>query len=401
MERVAQEEKQATEQKRKRGNTAGQIIPRGEDTWLVRIFMGRDGNGKRRYLNKTVRCKKKDAQDYLSKTLTAISTGTFIEPSKLTLDAYLDKRLESAARPRLRERTFEDYKEYLKRYVRSVLGVMLLSDIRPLHIQELYGNMLERGLSARTVRYCHAILSSALKQAVRWQILAINPASLVDLPRQQRTEMQALSADEAGKFLKAAAEDEWGVIFSLALATGMRPEEYLGLQWKDVNFGLGTVTIKRALVWKRKGGGWSLQEPKTPQSRRTIPLPATILNELKEHRRKQAEERLKAGADYQNNDFVFAGEFGNPLLASNLFRRHFQPILERAELKKKIRLYDLRHSCATLLLAAETNPKVVAERLGHSTIVLTLDTYSYVLPNMQQDATAKIESLLFTKKSLS
>jgi integrase len=178
----------------------------------------------------------------------------------------------------------------------------------------------------------------------------------------------------------------------------MRPEEYLGLQWKDINFERGTVTVRRALVWRRKGGGWILEEPKTPQSRRTIPLPVSVLRSLTEHKRKQAEERLRAGTDYQNHDFVFAGEFGTPLLTSNIFRRHFKPILTTAKLPDSIRLYDLRHTCATLLLAAGENPKVVSERLGHASIVLTLDTYSHILPTMQQAATAKLESLLFTQK---
>jgi integrase len=171
------------------------------------------------------------------------------------------------------------------------------------------------------------------------------------------------------------------------------------LQWKDIDFNRGTSTIQRALVWKRKGGGWSLQEPKTSQSRRTIPLPASVLNELKTHRKKQLEERLSLGQAYQNYDFVFATEIGTPLLTSNLTRRHFKPILKKAELSENIRLYDLRHTCATLLLSAGKSPKVIAERLGHSTIVLTLDTYSHVLPSMQKDATDELEQMLFHRKS--
>jgi integrase len=383
---------------------AGQIIKKGERKWLVRIFRGRDESGKRRYISKLIHGTKKAAQDYLNNTLTAISTGTFIEPSPLTLNAYLDKWLETAAKPRLRERSCEDYKEYLKRYVRDTIGTKRLSDIRPLDIQNLYSGMqTEKGLSARTIRYCHAILSSAFKQAVKWQMLIRNPCDAVDLPRQQRKEMNALTPDEAKAFLDASKSEKWYVIFELALTTGMRPEEYLALQWKDLNFEVETLTVRRALVWKRKGGGWTLQEPKTPQSRRTIPLPSSVLQSLREHRRKQNEERMKAGPDYQNNDFIFAGEFGNPILASNLYRRHFQPVIkkliEESKLTKKIRLYDLRHTCATLLLAAGENPKVVSERLGHASITLTLDVYSHVLPSMQKSASDKLESLLFSKTS--
>jgi integrase len=273
-----------------------------------------------------------------------------------------------------------------------LIGTKLLSKIKPLDIQAIYTMMIEKGLAPRTVRYAHAILSKALKQAVKWQILPFNPASMVDLPKNRRKEMKALSPDEAKRFLDAAKDDKWSVIFSLAISTGMRPQEYLGLLWKDVDLNAGNAVIQRALVWRRKGGGWSLQEPKTSHSRRTIPLPASVLQELKVHRKKQLEKRLKLGQAYENNDFVFATEIGTPILPSNLMRRHFKPILEKAELPNDIRLYDLRHTCATLLLAAGENPKVVSERLGHATIVLTLDTYSHVLPSMQQAATEKLEN---------
>ena len=176
----------------------------------------------------------------------------------------------------------------------------------------------------------------------------------------------------------------------------MRPEEYLGLQWKDVDLERGTVAVRRALVWREKGG-WYFGEPKTARSRRSIPSPAPILRALAEHKRKQAEERLKLGPDYQHHDLVFATPEGGPLAPRNLKRRHFRPILERAKLPSDFRLYDLRHSCATLLLAAGEHPKVVSERLGHATIILTLDVYSHVLPTMQEAASTKLENILFHK----
>ena len=252
----------------------------------------------------------------------------------------------------------------------------------------------EKELSARTVRMTHAVLSSAMKQAVRWHMLQRNPCEFVDLPRMARKEMQALSPEEASRFLEAAREDKLGIVLSFALATGMRPEEYLALKWSDLDIHAGTATVRRTLIW-RKGGGWYFGEPKTSRSRRTIPIPRSLVGELADHRRKQAESRLKKGADYQNNDLVFASGEGTPILLRNLVRRHFQPLLTRAELSPSLRLYDLRHSCATLLLSAGENPKVVSERLGHASIVLTLDTYSHVLPSMQQAATEKLERILY------
>ena len=375
---------------------AGQIIKRGDKTWVVRIFMGRDGAGKRHYMNKTIRGNKKDAETFLSKTQTQISSGTFVEPSLLTIDEYLDKWLDAAARPRLSERTLADYSEVLKRYVRPKLGNTTLSQLQPLEIQELYSEMQERGLSARTVRGTHVVLSSALKQAVRWRMLFVNPAQSVELPKRTRREMKALSASEATKFLEAAKEDPHGLVFAFGLVTGMRPEEYLALQWKDIDLQQGTATVQRTLCWRRqKGGGWYFGEPKTSQSRRTVPFPASIVRELGRHKARQAETRLKMGRDYQTLDLVFATASGGPLHSENLATRNFRAIRQRASLPSSITPYSLRHTCATLLLLAGENPKVVSERLGHSSIVMTLDTYSHVLPSMQQAATEKLEKMLF------
>ncbi|MDQ3088819.1 MAG: site-specific integrase, partial [Acidobacteriota bacterium] len=173
----------------------------------------------------------------------------------------------------------------------------------------------------------------------------------------------------------------------------MRPEEYLGLQWKDIDFENKILAVRRALVVK-KGGGFIFTEPKTKKSRRSIPISNSLIDALKAHRRSQLEERMKLGASYQTFDLVFASEIGTPLLHGNLLRRHFKPIRDKAGLPS-IRLYDLRHTTATLLLSAGENPKIVSERLGHASIVLTLDTYSHVLPTMQKDATDKIEKLMF------
>jgi integrase len=374
---------------------AGQVIKRGDDTWLVRIFTGRDAQGKRRYLNKTIKGKKKDADTYLSKTQAAISTGTFIEPSLSTLSEYLDKWLETAARPRVSERTFADYKALLERYVREPLGGKKLSDLRTLDIQALYSEMQMRGLSPRVVRYTHAVLSSALKQSVRWSMLSRNPCEHVQLPKQTRTEMRFLSPSDAAKFLSALEGDRCATVLTFALATGMRPEEYFGLQWKDVNLTQGTIVIQRALVWRTKGGGWYYGELKTSRSRRTIPLPASMVKALVAHKRRQAEERLKVGSVWQDHGLVFTTTIGGPLNISKLTKNHFKPALKRAGLSQSVRLYDLRHSCATLLLQAGENAKVVSERLGHSTITLTLDVYAHVLPTMQEAASQKLESILF------
>ena len=376
---------------------AGQIISKGERTWLVRVFLGRDSQtGKRRYHNKTIKGNRKDAQRYLNGVLRDLDLGTFVEPSPMTLNEFLDQWLENAAKPRLRERTYVDYKYVLDRYVRPELGGKKLSDLKPLDIQTLYTNIQQKGLSARMVHYAHALLSSSLKQAVKWGMLYRSPTTLVELPRQPRKEMKALSPDEAARFLKAAEEDRWAALFALAITTGMRPEEYLGLQWKALDLESGLATVQRTVIWRNKGG-WYFSEPKTASSRRSIPLPPSIVSALRDHRRRQVEERLKMGPRYKNHDMVFATSEGTPLMIQNLRTRHFKHILKQAGLDESIMLYDLRHTCATLLLVAGENPKVVSERLGHANVSITLDTYSHVLPSMQQAASEKLETMLFTK----
>lgn len=371
---------------------AGQLVPRGPNTWLVRVSLGRDPqSGKRKYHNKTIRGTKKDAQRYLNGIMRDLDLGTFVEPSSMTVNAFLDQWL-GTAKGRVRPVTYRDYEGKLQLYVRPAIGALKLSKVSPLDLQGLYASMLARGLSPRTVRYTHAVLANALDQAVKWRLLTHNPAKHVDLPRQQRKEMAALNREEATRFLEAAKGDRLGFLFSFALSSGMRPGEYLGVQWKDIDLEAGTVVVQRGLVQNK--GGWYFAEPKTSRSRRTIHLPHALLPALHQHRKQQLEERMAMGGDYNNHDLVFATSTGNPLSESNLVKRHFKPLLKRAGLPD-IRLYDLRHTCATLLLLKGTNPKIVSERLGHASITLTLDTYSHVLPTMQQSAAAHLDEVLF------
>jgi integrase len=323
-----------------------------------------------------------------------------------TVNEFLDKWL-AAAKQKVCARTYEDYVGLLRLYVRPALGTKKLSALRVLDVQDFINGMVERKtkqgrkLSPRTVRYTHAIFQRALKRAVKWKILSSNPASDVELPKNVRREMKVLTPEETRAFLEEAYKGKHGLMFALAVHTGMRPEEYLGLKWVDIDFQAGTVTVQRTLVWKRWKTEYYFGEPKTSRSRRTIPLPAFLLKELGAHKIRQAEHRLKVGSKWVNHDLVFCSHgkakthegAGMPHSVRNLQRRHFKPILERAGLPD-IRLYDLRHTCATLLLQAGENPKVVSERLGHASIVLTLDVYSHVLPTMQASATEKLEKIL-------
>ncbi|NNE98000.1 MAG: site-specific integrase [Pyrinomonadaceae bacterium] len=371
---------------------AGQLIKKNDNTWLVRIFLGRNAEGKRQYFSKTIHGAKKDARKFLTAKLREKDLGVFVEPASTSLSDFLDRWLEQIAKNKLRERTFDNYESLIKNHIRPKLGLKRLCDIQSYEIQKLYNEMIKAKYSPKTIKHVHNVLSSALKQAVRWKMLIQNPCDLCELPRMERTEMKYFSREETAKFLKTAKDDKYFAIFLVAIETGMRPEEYLGLKWKDIDFENGNLSVRRALV-SQKGGGFIFTEPKTKNSRRNLPLSKTVVDTLKAHRRKQLEERFKLGADYENLNMVFATGIGTPLLHGNFLRRHFKPIRDKAGLPK-IRLYDLRHTTATLLLLDGEHPKVVQERLGHASIVLTLDTYSHVLPTMQKTATDKMEKLM-------
>ncbi len=202
----------------------GQITKRG-DSWRVFVFNGRDENGKRRYNTQTVKGTKKDAQTALNAMLRDSDLGLLGDARKQTLNEYLDTWLKSIAKPRLHHRTFEDYSDLMRRYVRESLGKIKLADLKALHIQKLYGQMQENGLSARVVRYTHAVLRSALQHALKVNMLSRNEAQFVQLPKQTRKEMDVLSQTEVFAFLDALQSERFGTMFSFALATGCRPEE--------------------------------------------------------------------------------------------------------------------------------------------------------------------------------
>jgi integrase len=345
----------------------------------VRVYLGRDRQTRqRRYHNRIVHGTVRHAQEYLSKVLRERNLGRRVGGAEQTLDAFLDSWLEAAAKPRLRETSYRDYKSLLRRYIRPILGQRNLTAICPLDIQGVYQQLVERGLSARTVQYTHSVLRSAMRQAVRWRLLLEDPSEAAQLPRLRRREMQVLNAEQSRMFLETVLKTPYGVVFAMALTTGMRPSEYLALKWQDIDWERGTVGVVRTLEKVR--GGWRFAETKRARSRRIIKFQDWVLETLKNL---QAITTRPSGSSRPD---------GHPIYSDKLAKR-FKAILGQNGLPI-IRLYDLRHTAATLALSAGVPPKVVAEQLGHASAAFTLDVYSHLLPHMQEEAVVKVGQIL-------
>ena len=370
----------------------------GKPCWRVRMSLGFDTRtGQRLIHNKTIHGTRKDAERYLTKLIHEHDLGTYREPSDLTVDQYLDRWLQDAVSPSLRRNTFQQYEWQLKRYVRPDLGGIFLDRLSPLQIQELYRRLREeRGLSACTVRLTHRVLNTALAQAVRWNLIALNPARNVTLPRKDTGKKRALTLEQARSFLTAAQGTRFAALFKLALFAGLRPSEYLGLRWSDIDLRNSQLTIRRRLV--HTVGGWDVDLPKTRRER-TVPVPPEVKEALQTHQWKQSAERLAAGSEWQKLDLVFCTNQGGPVRHRNLDRQYFKPLLKAASLPLDWTLYELRHSAGSLLLATGANLRLIQELLGHSSITTTMDIYTHPEPGLLRSAVGALGEALLSSKA--
>lgn len=273
------------------------------------------------------------------------------------------------------------------------LGHHQLAALAPQHVQKMMNDKLTEGLSPRTVQYLRAVIRRALGQALKWGLVARNVATLVDPPRSVRHENIYLDISQARAFLKAIEGDPFEALYKVSLMLGVRQGEALGLRWDDVDFDAQTLTVRQSL--QRIGGTLVLTEPKTSKSRRTIPLPASVLTPLREHRTRQREVRLLAGPRWDGSlNLIFATSIGTPIDARNVIRS-FKATLKKAGLPD-MRWHDLRHSCATIQLAQGASPREVMETLGHSQISLTMNTYAHVIPDLQRKTADQMDELFGT-----
>ena len=368
-----------------RGHGEGSITQRKDGIWQAAISL--EGGKRRFYYGPT----RKAVSDKLKEALRDQLRGILPTGPDQTVESYLTRWLADVAKHTVRPSTFEDYEEMVRVHALPAIGKLKLSKLTAQQLQALYSAMLAKGLSPSTAQKMHAILHRALDQAMRWDIVARNVADLVDAPRPGKREMQPLDSEQAARFLEVARGDRLHALYVVAVSTGMRQSEMLGLTWQDVDFDAATLHVRQQLG-RITGEGFKFSEPKTSKGRRSISLPAFAVVALREHRVRQLEERLKASSEWVDQGLVFANEVGRPIERQNLVRRSFQPLLEKAGCPR-IRFHDLRHTAATLLLSQGVHPKVAQERLGHSTIGMTLDVYSHVLPDMQRDAADKLEAL--------
>lgn len=341
----------------------------------------------------TTRPNENEARRWLNQMKYERDQGIFHEPSKATLGSYLDYWLENSVKPSVRPGTYERYEAIVRRHIKPDLGRAKLHDIKLSDLEALYQRKIDSGLSPRTVEYIHRTTYRALKEAVRWDMVRTNAAAHARSPRAKPKEMRPLSKEEAYALLEAAKGTRLKALFILALATGMRRGEMLGLKWDDLDLDAGTLQVRRSLVAAQ--GGISVGEPKRQSSKRRLELGKGTVAALKAHRARQKEERL-AAAEYADEGWVFAKKDGGPIAPSTFVSVYFEPLIKRAGLwGRGIRFHDLRHTFATNSLLQNIPVKVVSETLGHGDVSITLKTYSHVLPGMGRDAADKMDDFLF------
>jgi integrase len=369
----------------------GSVEQVDENTFIVRVFLGRNGNGKQNRKAKTVHGSRKNAEKVLTALLAQDDKGLLTNAGNITLNAYLDQWLETV-KPNLRTKARRSYPASLQRYIREPLGAKKLNKLTTMDVQAAYNVMAAKGLAKATMLFTHTVFKQALGQAVEWGMLTRNPADHAKLPKSFHTpKFYAMNPEEIARFRDVARLRKWYVLFELMLGTGVRPGEALGLTWRDVDLAKGIIKINKQLTYVNKKE-WLFEEPKTVKGKRNITLPISITALLTTYKSEQQHLGLP-----NPHNLVFHAIDGLPASSNGIAQATFNDILEKAALPKHIRLYDLRHTHATLLMQTGLNPKIVSERLGHASIKITLDTYSHVLPNMQAEAADKLEALVYAE----
>ncbi len=364
----------------------GNIQQRGAQTWRIRYDI--PGPSGRKQVSETVHGNKRDAQRTLRERLASIDKGIYIGRTGQTVIVYLDQWLESHS-SNISIRTHVGYTTCVRRFSRY-LSTVPLQKMRPEHIQSAYDKMLDEGLSSRTVLHSHRVLSQALKNAVKWGLIIYNPAESITPPRVIKKDTGTWDAITIKTFLEAASNSKYREAFSLAALTGLRRSELAGLMWSDIDFKTGRLKVVRTRQ-RIYGHGIVEGQPKTHRSRRSVALSPSAVSLLKSLKTKQLEMRLKAGSAWKHSGYVFIMDNGIPIDPDNI-SHEFRSIVKDADIPYGT-FHGLRHSFATALLSANVHPAVVQSALGHSSITLTIDTYSHVIPGLEEAAARKIDEV--------
>jgi integrase len=372
----------------KRGQNEGSIYRRADGRWAGAVSLGYKGG--KRYRKAIYGKTRAEVRRKVAAAQRAAEQGLPLGSERQTLSQFLRDWLEHSVKPSTRPRTHASYAQLVRLHIEPELGRVPLAKLSPQQVQQLMNRKLASGLSPRTVRYIRAVLRRALNQALKWGLVPRNVATLVEAPKSEACEIRPLDPHQARRLLEALRGDRAEALYSVALAVGLRLGEALGLRWDAVDLDAGVLVVRSQL--QRLEGKLRLTERKTSRARRTIHLPVAVVEALRRHRIRQFEERLLAGERWTETGLVFTSTIGTPCDARNV-TRHLALVLDRAGLPH-VRFHDLRHTCASLLLAQNVHPRVVMEILGHSQIALTMNTYSHVMPTMQEEAASRMDAVL-------
>jgi integrase len=360
------------------------VRERKDGRWEARYYLT---DGRRRSIFGRT---KVEASRNLAQAIHAAESGSAPPDGTVKVEAFLGRFLD-AIRHQVRPATLESYESHCRIHIIPALGHIRLAKLSAAQIDALLAAKVEAGLNPVTVNRIRATLRRALGQAVKWGLLRDNVVKMTAPARERRFVVDPLTAEQARTFLALTAGDRLHPLWAFGLGTGLRQGEVLALSWDNVDLSAGTVRVTSTLQ-RVKGGGWTLAEPKSERSRRTISLPAFVVTALRTHRAEQGRLRLLSGDSWQDNGFVFTTAAGAPLNASNVTHK-LQQALAGAGLPRQ-RFHDLRHAAATLLLAQGADMRTVMEVLGHSSIALTANTYSHVGKAAMRDAADKMEAAL-------
>ncbi len=382
------------------------IHRRSPGTWEVVVESGRDPKtGQRQRRTFTVRGTKKDAEREAAAHVSAVAGGTYVDPSKETVGEFLYRWLRDYVEPSLALRTRLRYREIVEGDLIPHLGNIAMQRLKPTHIlaaEQALRNVGNRKtgapLAPATVRKIHNVLHRALRHAVQWQAIPVNPVDAVDRPTIPASTPRTLNPDEARALLAALENQRFGLPLRTALLCGLRLSELLGLRWADIDWANSRLVVLQTLD-SRHDGVVRFKATKTHRSARPVSVPPQLLDALQAHRKNQARRCRDAGDLGNDLDLVFATDDGLPLTAGWL-RKSFYRLLDDSHLPR-IPLHGLRHTMATLMLAAGEHPKVVSERLGHGNPSFTLTVYAHVMPGMHESASTRLEETLALPRSAS